>query len=199
MNVSSAVTYQSLADEYTAIPTEAQIAADFGGDASAQLAAMVFLYSRERTRQSAEQRDQLESQICAFEDKQIQKLHQAAEASYDASIWQAGGQLVGAAANVVGSGLSATGNACGAVVSAVGDMTDGACQFIAADDRRAASNLSADAEHAGNRASSFERGLESVESSADDAKAMKDAVYDFLQAVQDSKAERDKALVSIRA
>ncbi len=181
--------------DYSSGPTQTQIAAEFGGDAAAQLAAMVFLFSRERSRQSAEQRDQIENQIRQFENDQVHKLHESADSAYDAAVWQAGGQLLNGGLKLAGS---AVGDGWGNAISSSGDVTQGASNYLAADDKLEADNLTADAEHAGNKADSYERSLESVNTDADDAKTMKDAVYDFLQTIQESKAEGDKALVNIR-
>jgi hypothetical protein len=181
-------------DPSSTIPNQAQIAADFGGDSAAQLAAMVFLFARERSRDSAEQRDQIEGQIRASQSQQLQKLHQGAEAAYDAAVWQAGAQLVGGVCGLAQSSGEAWGDALGAA----GGVLAGAGNIIAAGDKLAADNYAADAKHAENQAASFERSLESVNSNADDAKTLKNSVYDFLEDIQDTKAESDKALVSIR-
>lgn len=181
--------------EYSGIPTQAQIAHEFGGDASAELAAMVFLFSRERSRHSAEQRDQIERHIQQFESSQVEKMHQSADATYDAALKQSAGQLINGTLSFAGS---AAGDDWGPALQASGDATQGAFNLWAANDKLEADNLSADAEHAGNKAGSYERSLETVNSDADDAKSMKDAVYDFLQSIVDSKAEANKALVGIR-
>lgn len=182
--------------DYSTIPTQGQIAAEFGGDSAAQLAAMVFLFARERSRQSSERRDQVETQIGAHQHEQVQKLRDSADATYAGEVWKSAGAIAQSDLQIAAGGTEGDTQA---LLNASGNANNGAAGFVGASHTREAANLEADATHAHNRAGSYERSLESLNSDADDAKSMKDAVYDFLQNVQKSKAEGDKTLVSIRA
>lgn len=187
-SISSYSSNQAAVAEYSSLTNPVQIAADLGGDAAAQLAAMVFVFSRERSRQSAEQRDQIETQIANYQADQVEKLHQQADQAFEATVWNAAGQFVSTAGQAVGGSD-------GAVIGA-GVQTG--FSLIAADVKLDADTSAADATHAGNVAASHERRLQSVNSNSEDAKSLKEAAFDFLKAVEESKAEGDKALVSVR-
>jgi hypothetical protein len=62
-----------------------------------------------------------------------------------------------------------------------------------------ATNRDADAQAQGNRAGTGIRALEQVEQNATEAQDMKKRTLDFMRSIQETKAEADKALVSIRA
>jgi hypothetical protein len=191
----------ALPEGYSTVPTQAQIAAEFGGDSAAQLAAMVFLFSRERSRDSAERRDQIEGQIQQYENTQVHQMHKNADSMYAANTWRALGQAANGVLGLVGANLSAEKESAGAgsAFAAAGGLLQGAAGIPAAGYQHSADKQAAKAERAGNQAASHERSLESVTSDAEDAKSMKQAVLDFLQAIQETRAESDKALVSVRA
>lgn len=195
ITISSTPATNVVPTDLASIPTQDQIAAEFGGDAAAQLAAMVFLFSRDRSRQSAERRDQIETQISVHQEAQVQKLHESADATYKAAVWNSAGAILQSSIQFAATGTKDSTNA---LLEASGNLTQSSFGLLGATHSREAANLQTDATHAGHKAGSYERSLESINTDADDAKSMKDAVYDFLQSVQESKAEGDKTLVTIR-
>src|SRR5690606_34488107 len=75
------------------IPDQDQIAAQFGGDAAAELAAMVFLFARDRKSDAAEQRELMENRIQSAEAKQVREMYRQADDAMWGAIAAGAGKL----------------------------------------------------------------------------------------------------------
>lgn len=179
----------SPAPNYDLLPTRDSLAADFGGDAAAELAAMLFMFSRERSKDAAENRDALESAVQARQAQQVDLMHEQAEARFTGAVIQGVTQV--AAGLVSLSGGSGDAQATSQYITGCG--TIGAGNF-----NKQADNLGADALAQGHQADTGIRALEQVEQNATEAHDMRKRTFDVMSAIQESKAEADKALVSIR-
>lgn len=173
---------------YDLMPSQESISSQFGGDAAAELAAMVFLFSRERSKDASENRDALESGIQARQAEQVQHMHQAADARFASAVIQGTSQMVGGIVSMSGGD---GGTQTGQVITGSGNILAGGATR-SADAADAAAQAQADQAGAGIRA------LEEVEQNATDAQDMKKRTLDFIGTIQETKAEADKALVSIR-
>lgn len=174
---------------YSISPAQDSIAAEFGGDAAAQLAAMVFLFSRERSRDASENRNTLENAIQARQAEQVELMHDAADSRF-------AGAVISGFTQVVGGLVSSSGKSSD---KAMGAAVDGTGKMFAAGFTKLADDQSADALAQGNQAGTGIRALEQVEQNATEAQDTRKRTLEFMSAIQETKAEADKALVSIRA
>lgn len=171
--------------QYGMLPSQESLAAEFGGDAAAELAAMVFLFSRERSKDAAQDRDALENTIQAHEAKQVEALHDAADSRFWSGVVAGGTQILSGIATAAGSpkvgqALSGTGTIASSYLSKEADLE------------------SAEATAQASQAQSGIRALEAVNDNAAEAREMKDRTLKFMDTIQATKAEANKALVSIR-
>jgi hypothetical protein len=166
------------------------IAAEFGGDAAAELAAMVFVFSRERSKDAAENRNALENAVQAHQARQVELMHDAADAKFNGALIKGATQAIGGLVSLGGD--SAYIKATGEGVASLGTLGSGYFE-------KQATNREANAQAKGNRAETGIRALEQVEQNVSEAQDMKKRTLDFMSAIQETKAEADKALVSIRA
>lgn len=171
--------------QYSLVPSQESVAMDFGGDAAAQLAAMVFVFSRERSKDAAQTRDALENTIQAHEADQVQALHDAADSRFWSGVINGSGQILNGVASAagepeVGQAITGMGTIGSSVLSKDADLE------------------SADATAHANQAQSGIRALEDVNDNATEAREMKDRTLKFMEGIQQTKAEANKALVSIR-
>ncbi len=183
--------------EYSVMPNQAQISAEFGGDTAAELAAMLFMCARERSNGASERRDMMEEHIQAYEARQVDNLHDAADARFSAALVSGYTQIVSGALGVAGASSGSESQA--ALCKALGQAYTGAGEMAGGAFKRVADNLTADATAEANKAQAGIRSLKEVEEDSSDAQDMKQRTLDFLDSLRESRAEADKALVSIRA
>lgn len=176
------------------IPERGQIEQQFGGDAAAQLAAMLFLFARERSRDASEQRDVVEQRIAAQEARQVDQMREAAHDLRRSGAVEGAAKIASGAATL----LSVTSEgptsddpkyyqALAAGFEGVGAMGGGYFQ--------GSSKLhDASAERASNAANAGVRELEEVNQDADEARDMRGRVLDFLDAVQEGRADAESSM-----
>lgn len=175
---------------YDLTPTQDSIAGQFGGDTAAELAAMVFLFSRERSKDAADTRDALENGIQARQAEQVHQMHKQADANFTSAIVKGIGQVVD---GVVSLDSNATGEDKGAA-----KIFGATCNVTGAVFDKVASEAEAEATAQGHKADAGIRALEQVDQDSADAREMRNRTLDFMSSIQDIQAETDKALVSIR-
>lgn len=183
-------------NHYSLGPSQDAIAANFGGDAAAELAAMVFLFSRERSKDASENRNSLEQTIQAHQEIQVSKLHEAADQDFAAALVQGVTQIVSGAASILASEV--TNPKAQGYIKGGSAVDTGAGQILAGHFTREADHTKADAQEHGLDAQNGIRALEQVEQNATEAYDMKKRTLDFMSSIQDTKAEANKALVAIR-
>lgn len=176
---------------YDLTPTQDSIAGQFGGDTAAELAAMVFLFSRERTKDAAETRDALENGIQARQADQVHQMHKQADANFAGAIVRGVGQIVDGAVSL-NSNATEQDKGAAKIFGAASNVTGAVFDKVA-------DNAEAEATSQGHKADAGIRALEQVDQDAADARDMRKRTLDFMSSIQDIKAETDKALVSIRA
>ncbi len=169
-----------------AFPTESEITADLGGDATAQMAAMMFLLSREQSRDASELRQATEDRIRDSQAAQISELREMADQMRNSAILQGVAGTIGAslsfASNFAGGVPQAAMQADSQMVTTVGQV-GGAILGAKSTDAQTSATA---AEH---EAQADIRDLEQVSEDADDARDLRKRVLDFMSTIQEQKAE----------
>lgn len=171
--------------QYGMLPTQQSISAEFGGDAAAELAAMVFLFARERSKDAAQSRDAVENTIQDHEAKQVEALREAADSRFWSGVINGGSQILSVASSAVES-------------PEIGQAISGAATIASSLLSKGADLESVEATAQASRAQSGIRALEVVNDNAAEAREMKERTLEFMDSIQATKAEANKALVSIR-
>jgi hypothetical protein len=180
---------------YSIAPTQDSIAAEFGGDAAAELAAMVFLFSRERSKDASENRNALENTVQAHQAAQVRLMHDEADSRFSGAVVQGATQAL---SGMVSLAAASSGGSDG-YLQATGKGIDSLGTLGAGYYSKIADNEKADAQAQSNQAGTGVRALEQVEQEASEARDMRKHTLDFMDSIQETKAEADKALVSLRA
>lgn len=185
-----------------------ELIADLGGDSAAQLAALLFLASKERSSQAREQRTAAEARIEEANHRQVSELHKAADDEFYNAVINGGAQITAGAIGIAGAASSGDGAkpASGAAndgaakyAAGAADGVKGAGQIAGAPFKYDAANHTANATESENLAEAQERGLDQVADDLDEAREQRKFVLDFLQATAQSKAQADQAPWQVRA
>ncbi len=177
------------------IPDQEQISAQFGGDTAAELAAMVFLFARERRQDAAEQRELTEQRIETAEAEQVDELHE--QATY--AMWGAffnGAAQIASGAGQIGSGckLAVGDEATAAMRQGGGEAFGGVLQLGGAISQGEAGHHEASAQEASHAADAAKRDMDEVNENRDEAQELGNRVLDFLDEIQKLKAEGQQAV-----
>ncbi len=186
------------------IPDQRQIATQFGGDAAAELAAVVFLFARERSRDASEQRDLVENRIQSAEADQVKEMRKQADDEFWSGVLSGAGKVAGGAMQVTGGmealgptgevTSEATANATTNFWSGMGQATAGGAEMGAAFLDDYASEHGIEAQKAGNESEAGKRDMDQVNDNSDEARDMSGRVLDFLDQIQEQKADAEKSM-----
>jgi hypothetical protein len=176
-----------------------QIAAEFGGDVSARVAAMLIEHSHERREAVREMRRAEEEHLQAMEEQQVAQMREQAAHIREAAESRAIGGLVAGACRIAGGVCMMTadseyaGRARSEMLGGGGSALESAMGLSAAADDHAAGQADADATAAGNRAEASERRLEDLRDSAADARELGSKALDLIESAKTASAEANRA------
>jgi hypothetical protein len=174
-------------------PNEQQLAAELGGDANAQVAAMMFMLSKEQKADASEQRDTTEARIRESQAEQVDEMREQADlmrvqavSNMFFGMTSAALQIGAGGAGLAGQGgFSDIAKGHSQMYDTIGEFGDSMFESVIKDSE-------ADATAAQHEADASIRELEEVNDNADDARDLKNTVLDFMRSIQEQKAEAAK-------
>jgi hypothetical protein len=192
------------------LPTGDQALLDFGGDVGASVAAMMLLHARETREGTSEARAAEERNIEAQEARQVQAMHDQADQIRAAGLWEGTSNIVAGVLGVGAGAVTLNGETLRSgelVTSAQGrvEYLNGSAKVVvgsgnvfAAIDKADAQNAEADGVAAGNRSEAAKRRLADLNDAAKDAQELTRTAIDFYRDATRTKADTDRAAVSMR-
>ncbi len=188
------------------LPSREELAARFGGDSSAQMAAVLFLANQERRLDSGQERALQEEQIGKHNEKQLSALRQAAQDHYEAAVAEGVSQVASGSISIAGAAIRFNGSdfmkkygqrlercATGASTGATGTG-----KLLAADATSSAGYAAATATQQEQLADVEERVLDRLRDETADVRELDEKVLDFLQSAQQAKAAAEAAPWAVR-
>jgi hypothetical protein len=188
-----------------------QIAAEFGGDVNASVAAMMLLHAKQ-LRESVQTACSIEEERLRIqEERQVHAMHEQADRIRSAGmneglglIASGGFQIASGVVGIAGARLQdgqlsprAAGSQ--AILQGSGSASRGVGEMFASEDNWAASIANADATKAENSAEATKRRLDELKEEMAQARDLTKTAIDFLRDQTRTKASTDDAAASIRA
>lgn len=173
------------------------LAAELGGDANAQVAAMLLKHSQDKQASLRVQRVAEEEQLTAMEEEQVDQMRESAEQIRIAAREKAIGQITNGICQI-GGGIVALdgtdgGKAAGEIWQGAGDGADGVANLEAAEHEYAQGIADADAKQAEHMANEAGRRLDDIKDEERNARELVRTALDFLREVRGAGDQANKA------
>lgn len=171
---------------------QSELAAELGGDVSAQIAATLMVSARESRDGAREARINEEQHLEAQQARQVEMMMKQAEHIRNAGLAEGVSMMVGGGLNMVGAG---TGDK---AFNAGAEIYQGYGKGVAGVEDAEAQRCAAAATQAGNQSSAAERRLDDIRTQTQEATELVRSVIDFLRDAGKTESATDQAGIYLR-
>ena len=183
----------------TSFGSQAEMAAELGGDVNAQMAAMVLKHSQESREDLETVRDLEEANITKLEREQVESMMDQADAVRTAGLISGGTQMASAAFGALGSITAAKGqDEVAQVFNVIAQGAGGVGELAASGSHHDAAVAQANATQQGNAAEAAKRRFDEVNSELDEVRAFAREGMDFLKEIRRTEAATNSAALFLK-
>jgi hypothetical protein len=175
--------------------TQNQLAAELGGDANAQVAAMMLVHARDKGENLRTMRRAERENLRLHQEKQVQSMRSKAEENYAAARIAAYGKMVDGACSVAGGvATCCESEALASGLSGAGKIASAYTDGVSALHSRKAAYKEVEATAAEHLATESKQRLEDLRDEQFEMQKLTRTALDFLRGVQSSQEQIDRAL-----
>jgi hypothetical protein len=177
---------------YNFTPDQSDLATELGGDASAQIAAMLLEHAHESRDGASEARLHEEQNLAAQQAREVEMMREQADHIRAAGLTEGVSMMVGGGLNMMAAGTDTK------ALSGAAEVYQGLGKAGAALEEARGQESAAAAKQAGHHASASERRLEDIRTEAQEARELVRTVMDFLRDVGRTETASDQASIYLR-
>lgn len=199
---------------YNFTADHSELATELGGDASAEVAAMLLTHARDSREGTREARLHEEQHLAAQEAREVEMMMEQADHIRTAGLYEGIGTMTAGVLNIASGVTSAVtadatgtleggahaglGKAIATSLSGGAQLSQGASKYLAETEKAEGQESAARAKQAAQRSGASERRLEDLRTEAQEARELVRTVIDFLRDMGRTEAATDQAGIYLR-